>query len=218
MESRQRRKRQEGFTLIEVIVCIAIVALLAALVILPGMQRSKARAQRISCVGRLKCVALSFRAWAIDYTNAFPMAVSTNLGGSLEHAVTGEIWRHFQVMSNELNTPVVVHCPSDGKRTPLRSFGGSFSNTNISYFVGLDANDTTPQMFLAGDLNLVGGTPLSSRMLLLTTNTAVRWGKDLHKHRGNIALADGSVQGISSLQLEEALANKGAETNCLALP
>jgi prepilin-type processing-associated H-X9-DG protein len=207
-----------GLSLIEVIVCIAVVALLAALVILSGMQRSKARAQRISCVGRLKCVALSFRAWAIDYTNGFPMAVSTNLGGSLEHAVSGEVWRHFQVMSNELNTPVVLHCPSDGKRTPLRCFGGSFSNTNISYFVGLDANDTMPQMFLAGDRNFVGGTLRSSRMLVLTTNTAVRWGKDLHKHRGNIAFADGSVQGISQLRLPEVLANTGLETNRLALP
>ena len=206
-----------GFTLIELLVMLVIIALLAGL-FLPSVIKAKERAQRISCMGRLKSVALSFRVWAIAYTNAYPMAISTNFGGTLEHTATGEVWPHFQVMSNELSTPVVIFCPSDRNRTPLRNFGPDLSNTNISYFVGLDANDTMPQLFLAGDRNLVGGTMLPNRILLVTSNDVVRWGKDMHKNQGNVALADGSVQTFSSSRLREALANAGVVTNRLAMP
>lgn len=206
-----------GFTLIELLVVVVIIAVLAGL-LLPAVAKSKARAQQISCTGRLKSVALSFRVWALDHTNAYPMAISTNFGGTLEHAATGEIWAHFQITSNELSTPIILYCPSDRSRQPLRNFSMNLSNTNISYFVGLDANDTMPQMFLAGDRNLIGGTLLPNRILLLTTNNTVRWGKDLHKNQGNVALADGSVQAFSSSRVQAALANSGVETNRLAMP
>jgi len=146
------------------------------------------------------------------------MAISTNFGGTLEHTATGEVWPHFQVMSNELSAPVMLFCPSDRNRTPPRNFGPNLSNTNISYFVGLDANATMPQMFLAGDRNLVGGTLLPNRILLLTTNDVVSWSKDLHNQQGNVALADGSVQGFNSVRLGAALMNTGTVTNRLAIP
>ena len=203
--------------MIEFFVVIAVIALLGCL-LLPYYMKAKARAQRISCTGRLKQVGLSFRQWAIDHTNANPMAISTNFGGTLEHANTGEVWRHFQVMSNELNTPVVLACPSDRNRTAMRNFSPSLSNKNISYFVGLDADDTLPQMFLAGDRNLIGGTMLPGRILLLTTNDGACWGKDMHKSQGNVAMADGSVQAFSTSRLREALANSGVATNRLAMP
>jgi prepilin-type processing-associated H-X9-DG protein len=146
------------------------------------------------------------------------MAISTNFGGTQELIATGKVWPHFQVMSNELNTPFVLRCPADRERTARTAFGPNLSNTNISYFVGLDANDTMPQVFLAGDRNLIGGTMLSNRILLLTTNDAVHWGTDLHKNQGNIALADGSVQTFNTSRLHDALANTGVPTNRLAMP
>jgi len=210
-------KPTSGFTLMELLIVIAIIAFLGCL-FLPAHFKAKDRSKRIACTSNLKIIGVSFRQWALDHTNANPMAISTNFGGTLEHAGTGEVWRHFQVMSNELSTPSVLVCFSDRTRTRVRNFGPGTSNKNISYFVGLDANDTMPQMFLAGDRNLIGGTMLPNRILLLTTNDAVRWGKDLHKNQGNVALADGSVQGFSSSRLQEALANSGVETNRLAMP
>src|ERR1043166_787700 len=207
----------QAFSRNDLLVVLIGVVLLTAL-LLPAMARARARAQRISCLCNLKQIGLSYRQWALDHTNAYPMAISTNFGGTLEHVAAGEVWPHFQVMSNELNTPVVLVCPSDRGRFRVRRFGSNLSNSNLSYFVGLDANDAAPQMFLAGDRNLVGGTMLSNRILLLTTKDALRWSQKMHVNQGNVATADGSVQGFSRSKLHEALAHTGVVTNRLAMP
>ena len=41
---------------------------------------------------------------------------------------------------------------------------------------------------------------------------------DVHKGFGNVALADGSVQGLSTMGLRQALKYTGVATNCLAMP
>src|SRR5258708_34264675 len=69
-------------------------------------------------------------------------------------------------MSNELSTPKVVICPSENEaRTQSSTFADKIlagsanivpytNDLNTSYFVGVDAVDTNPQMFLTGDHNL----------------------------------------------------------------
>ena len=106
-------------------------------------------------------------------------------------------------------------------RTPANDFLLTLSNTNVSYFLGVDAVDTYPQMLLSGDRNIANGPLPPNRVLSITTNTpidAVRWGTDMHKNQGNVAMADGSVQAFSSARLREALANTGVATNRLAMP
>ena len=74
----------------------------------------------------------------------------------------------------------------------------NLSNTNISYFIGLDADESMPQMFLAGDRNLlINGAPARTGAVSLTSKDRLEWGKTIHHGQGNIALADGSVQELS---------------------
>ena len=212
MKRPHRKSQAIAFTFIEMLAVIAAIGLLAAL-LLPAVAKGRQRAQRIRCVSFLKQVGLSARQWALSHRNAYPWSLSVDSGGTLEHISKGEVWPHFQVMSNELNTPYVLVCPSDTERIRASDFRSNLSNTNLSYFVGVDSSDSMPQMVLAGDRNILGGSSLPGRILMVTTNDVVRWDNRMHKGQGNVALADGSVQGFSTSNLREALANTGAATN-----
>jgi prepilin-type processing-associated H-X9-DG protein len=187
---------------------------------------------RINCVNNLKQVGLSFRTWALDNGDKYPMQMSTNDGGTREWVGTGSVFKHFLVMSNELSTPKILVCPqeNDRRRTAATTFANTvpvgvaqqvpFTNdNNISYFVGVDATDSFPTMLLTGDRNLrVDGVLVRGRLLNLWTNSAVEWIKPQHERAGNIGFADGSVQRIQHARFREVLAKTGTATNRLDLP
>ena len=210
------RRRQPAFVLKELLVVIVVGGALLALLLL-FLDDARRSSKSICCNCNLKQIGLAFKVWAIDHTNSFPMAVSTNTGGSRESIATGETFRHYEVMSNELSTPFILVCPNDDRK-PLKTFGPALANSNISYFVGVDARDEAPQMFLAGDRNIAGGRRLPNRILEVGTNDFIGWGRGIHNGWGNLALADGSVQQLKSERLQESLKWTGAATNRLAMP
>jgi hypothetical protein len=122
-------------------------------------------------------------------------------------------------MSNELSTPRILNCPSDANRTRATNFTSDLVDSKVSYFVGLDAGKTNAAMLLAGDRNLTtNGVPVESGLLTLTTNSLAAWTSQIHRKNGNVGLANGSVQQVTTSGLQKLIANTGVTTNRLVLP
>lgn len=201
---------QSGFTLVEMLVTIAIIAILSAL-LMPAYQAAKAKARRLQCVSNLRQNGLAFHVFLHDHDSKFPMQVSTNDGGTLEFIQNSYLipnqfyfgYRHFQALSNSLGMPATLVCPTDQSRHPANDFS-ELNNSNISYFVGANADYSLPNSILAGDRNITNSGAGDVTIVRLADGTAVSWTPELHHSKGNVLYADGRVDELNSLWLTRA--------------
>jgi hypothetical protein len=147
------------------------------------------------------------------------MQVSITNGGSMEHAVAGNAAPTFLILSNELSSPKVLVCFADSNRVAAVSFARGLNNSNVSYFIGVDASEENPESIISGDDNFaVDGMPVKSGLLNLWSNAPVIWTAARHHFAGNIGLADGRVVTTSSATLTNLIQQTGLATNRLAIP
>jgi hypothetical protein len=140
----------------------------------------------------------------------------------------------FRAIEKELNAPKVLACTSDGRASKANNWteigarnpntinstgnvvhdnatGGTDDATSgkISYFVGLDAQETRPQTILSGDRSITGGTapgPIFGCTVREWTDnnnppnvpTTGEFSTSLHNRQGNIGLGDGSAHQINT--------------------
>ncbi len=206
MKPHHARRRIGGFTVIEGLVCVVVLFILAGL-LLPAMANRGSKSNRITCVSNLKQIGLAFRMWSNDHGEKFPWEITSkgNNDGTKEFAKTGEVWRHFQAVSNEVNTPKVFVCGNDGERKRVANWDSFTNNSHLSYFIGLDAKSSQPQTILSGDRNIAISKKLLTGLVTLTTNTSLEWTTSIHNKNGNIALADGSASQASTYTLNPQL-------------
>lgn len=211
-------------TVFEVLVVVVCVLILAAvfLTLFAGQNAPDNRARRawrINCVSNLRQVNIALRIWEGDNNDQYPMAVSVTNGGGREYFESGNVGAFLQAVSNDLTTTKILVCPADQNRTYAANWN-DLDRSHISYFFGADAtNENDPKLVLDGDDNLiVGGMPVKSGMLELSTNTPVSWSGERHVHVGNVGFADGSVAEELPNGLAEAFRRTGLATNRIVIP
>lgn len=132
------KTRWSGFTLVELMVVIAISSILAAL-LLPTLSKARARAEGLSCLNNTRQLAVAWLLYADDHEGFLPY----NLGMSESSFRTNLNWVN-NVMTWDLNSDNtniatlldaslgsyvsgetrIYHCPSDRVLSPIQSAAG----------------------------------------------------------------------------------------------
>jgi len=199
-----RHLRFRAFTLIELLVVIAIIAILAAL-LLPALALAKAKARRTECLNDLKQFGGGARASANDNEGKFPWQVDMSLGGS---KVAPDWADHMRALSNELVTPKILVCPSHKGKLALSDWSLLAGEDNVSFFLGLDAEESKPETVLAGDSNILGGGGGLDAFWnsFIGSSIDATWDNNVHVRKGNLCLSDGSVQMVNTIELQNQIA------------
>ena len=221
-----------GWTLIEVAVVLAIAAIMTGL-LLPRLTKTRQVTEGTRCRNNLKHVGLAFRIFATDNGGKFPMELSFTNGGTADGLSDPQkLWRLYATLSNELSTPIILHCPEDSERkraalwqpSPKAPAEPVFnSNQYVSYFLGLNARESDSSSILGGDRNLAtNGSVLSAGRLLITTESEPRFTPEIHQGNGNLLFGDGHVERVVDGNLtpfsRSALQQTGQSTNLWILP
>lgn len=204
-----------GFTVRELLALLWVILIVVSLLALAANVRQPN--PKASCTNNLKMIALTFQIWAEDNHGLLPMQVSTNQGGTKELIAMTNVFTHFQVMSDYLNSPKFLICPMDTARTAATNFGTDFDNSKISYFLGVDAQNTNASMLLCGDRNLAVGKKATPGFLFVSKNTPVHWTSALHNRRGCLIFPGGHVEQVNNAELPGALGRLSG-TNRLVFP
>ena len=145
----------------------------------------------------------------------------------MEFVRSGSAVVHFLALSNYGVEVRWLICPADEPRCRWNwpKAISDMTDTNISYFVGLDATLGNPKSILAGDRNLgANNTPAKPGLLVLTPKSSVGWTDGLHFSNsisgsgGNILFVDGHVEFLKPKILNADFHDQGLATNRFAIP
>jgi prepilin-type N-terminal cleavage/methylation domain-containing protein len=167
--------RDRGFTLIEVMVVISIIALLAAL-LEPVILSSKRSALKGACQSNLRQIGLAINMYGADNNDFYPSAADQywidhadnwSIPDSVELA---DLPNLFDVLQFYAGSPTIYRCPSDAL-PEMRVIGETKAGTYPSQF----AYDRSSYHFFVPDFFGKSQTRYPSSLFLLARDFDPRW-------------------------------------------
>jgi len=156
--------RGRAFTLVELLMVIAVIAILAALM-LPVLSSAKSKAKRTTCLNNLKQINLAIHVYAGNNDDRLP---DTGLGTYITYKelIKGDLGLHGPASSSD----GIFTCPADtfcfDENTAAYKPNGHHEQADYDYssyaFDGLNLLTNYPNLAYNGPLHGVGGWQLSS--------------------------------------------------------
>ncbi len=163
------KRKRGGFTVLELLVVVAIIAILAAL-LLPSLSRSKARAQAIGCMSNYKQLALAWTMYSTDNNDRLAYNVGASANRPMSLAVASPNWMNnimdWELSSDNTNqnfvnqsilapyarySASIYHCPADRALSAVQrnaGWSGRVRSVSMNAMVG------DPGIMLQGGANL----------------------------------------------------------------
>lgn len=141
--------RRGGFTLVELTVVVAVIALLTGL-LLPVLAQARERARSAGCASNLRQIGLALRAYVDDHDGAYPaspLTAAVEIESDAEEREDPSEWD--EAIKPYLRSKPVFRCPSDP--SPVEFFEMSYT-LNAS-FIGISEGAVSypSQTILAAD-------------------------------------------------------------------
>lgn len=213
------RKEREGFTLIEILVVIAIVAILAA-ILFPVFARARENARRSSCASNLKQLALSVLQYAMD-----------NDGRLVPYSLGSDESR-LDPIQPYIKNRQIVYCPNAPRFTnttpnAYATHYGFPAITSTAVICAVPYNATTPVTTAMDSVPNASLTALLAETYYPYSNyyETRGWGfsafhawtgtalplcmMDRHMGGGNYAYFDGHVKWLKKEAVEDVYAKQG---------
>ncbi len=143
-------KREGGFTLVELLVVVAIIALLVS-ILLPSLGRAKEQARMVSCMSNLKSLGLSFTFYATENNDWYP-------AGSAYGGYYYEEYTWDSVLQPYYNNMGMLRCPSDKLLRDYSKLPAGKDGYPRSYAINVDVTWMGPSVYGEG-LGYEGNIP-----------------------------------------------------------